>query len=206
MNYFDTRFRYDPGKVGIWKVLCRYLQKFIPRDSRILDFGAGYCYFINNIQAKEKVAVDVSDVVLKYANRSVKAYRGGIDRRFASGHFDAVFSSNVLEHLTHEEIFEALGQIKRVLKKRGTLLLIVPNFRCSYKMYFDDYTHKTVLTDRSLKDMLLVAGFSEIRIVPRFLPFSTESNMKASPVLLKAYLRMPYRPFAGQMMAVAKKP
>jgi hypothetical protein len=30
--------------------------------------------------------------------------------------------------------------------------------------------------------------------------------MKASPVLLKAYLRMPYRPFAGQMMAVAKKP
>jgi hypothetical protein len=63
-----------------------------------------------------------------------------------------------------------------------------------------------VFTDRSLRDVLLAAGFAVGTVIPRFLPFSVESRLPPSPRLLGLYLRLPYRPFAGQMLVVAERP
>lgn len=205
-KYFETRFRYDPKREEIWKVLCKYFQRFIPLDSRVLDFGAGYCYFINNIHAKEKYAVDIEEVVLKYAHDEVKAYVGNLQEvKFEDDYFDIVFSSNTLEHMTIEEILQTLREINRILKKNGTFIILSPNFRYSYKVYFDDYTHKSILTDRSLRDMLLSCGFEIKKIFPKFLPFSVESKLPKSCLLLQLYLKLPWKPFAGQMLIIARK-
>lgn len=85
------------------------------------------------------------------------------------------------------------------------MIILSPNFRYCYRLYFDDYTHKSIITDRSLKDMLLVSGFSIVRMNPKFLPFSTESKLPTSGMLLRLYLKLPYKPFAGQMLVIAKK-
>ena len=38
-------------KNAIWKILCKnFFQKYISKNSSVLDIGAGYCEFINNIQ------------------------------------------------------------------------------------------------------------------------------------------------------------
>ena len=43
-------------KDKIWKVLCpHFFQQFVPKDGVVLDLGAGYCEFINNIQCKKKI-------------------------------------------------------------------------------------------------------------------------------------------------------
>lgn len=150
-KYFETRFRYDPRREEIWKVLCKYFQRFIPPDSRVLDFGAGYCYFINNIIAKEKHAVDIEEIMLGYANDEVEMHVGDLhELKFKDNYFDVVFSSNTLEHLRVEEILCALKEINRILKEDGIFIVLSPNFRYSYKVYFDDYTHKSILTDKSL--------------------------------------------------------
>jgi len=204
--YFRTRFKYHPKKEEIWKVLCKYFQKFIPPDSRILDFGAGYCYFINNITAKEKYAVDIDKVVLEYANDEVITYVGNLQElKFEDNYFDVVFSSNTLEHMTIEEILQTLREINRILKKDGTFIILSPNFRYSYKVYFDDYTHKSILTDKSLRDMLLSCGFEIKKIFPKFLPFSTESKLPKNTWLIRIYLMSPWKPFAGQMLVIARK-
>ncbi len=206
MTYFETRFRYNPEKIGMWKILCEYLQKFVSPTSRILDFGAGYCYFINNIKAKEKHAVDVDKIVTGYANREVKVHVGRLENlKFRGGYFDVVFSSNLLEHLTVEEITRALKEVRKILKENGLFIILVPNFRYSYRNYFDDYTHKTILTDRSLKDMLVGCGFKIQQIFPRFLPFSVESKLPISHLMLRIYLKLPWKPLAGQMLVIAKK-
>ena len=45
-------------KNKIWKVLCpNFFQQFIPVDAVVLDVGAGYCEFINNIRCFKKIAV-----------------------------------------------------------------------------------------------------------------------------------------------------
>ena len=43
----------------IWKIMCTdVFSKYISPDCRVVDIGAGYCEFINNIVAKEKIAID----------------------------------------------------------------------------------------------------------------------------------------------------
>jgi hypothetical protein len=47
----------------IWQVLTgSYFQKWVQPTDAILDVGAGYCEFVNNVQAKEKFALDLNPV------------------------------------------------------------------------------------------------------------------------------------------------
>ena len=204
--YFDTRFKYSLEKDAIWKVLCKYIQQFIPKNSRVLDVGAGYCYFINNIVATEKYALDIDSEVLKYANEDIKVEVSTANNTtFEDNFFDIVFSSNLLEHLSKNEILQTLKEFNRILKDGGIVIIISPNFKYCYRVYFDDFTHKSILTDQSLKDMLMVCGFDIIKIIPKFLPFSAESKVPKASFLIKLYLLSPWKPFAGQMLFVAKK-
>ena len=83
-------------------------------------------------------------------------------------------------------------------------MIIQPNFRYAFREYFDDYTHVQVFTDRGMVDLLAAHGFTAERVIPRFLPFSLKSRRPTWPWLLRLYLRLPWRPFAGQMYIVTK--
>jgi len=204
--YFDTRFKYTSERNEIWKVLCRYLQRFIPESSRVIDIGAGYCYFINNINASEKYALDVDPKVLNYANDDVNKVIGtASDTKFEDDFFDVVFLSNLLEHLSNDEIMQTLGELNRITKEGGVVIIISPNFKYCFRVYFDDFTHKSIITDNSLKDMLHASGFRVEKIMPKFLPFSVESTLPKSSLLVRLYLISPWKPFAGQMLVVARK-
>ena len=86
-------------------------------------------------------------------------------------------------------------------------ILIQPNFRYAFREYFDDYTHRAVFTDVSLPALLRAEGFAVERVEPRFLPYSMQgSRLPVAPWLVRAYLRSPFRPGAGQMLVVAKRP
>jgi protein phosphatase len=77
-----------------------------------------------------------------------------------------------------------------------------PNFRLCAKEYFDDYTHLTPLSDRSLGDLLTVAGFRVVHAEPRFLPLTLKGRGGNLTFLMPWYLRSPWRPLAGQMLFV----
>jgi hypothetical protein len=45
----------------VWKILCNdFFARYIPRESAVLDLGAGWGEFINNIDAAEKYALDLN--------------------------------------------------------------------------------------------------------------------------------------------------
>ena len=50
----------------MWKAICEYLQKFVAPSSTVMDVGAGYCDFINQIQAQTKYAVDTNDKTARW--------------------------------------------------------------------------------------------------------------------------------------------
>jgi len=57
----------------IWKVLCQdFFQKYIKTTDTICDLGAGFCEFINNIKAQNKIAIDVNPESRKYAASDVQ--------------------------------------------------------------------------------------------------------------------------------------
>jgi SAM-dependent methyltransferase len=60
--------------------------------------------------------------------KGITAVTGTIDRLpFADGRFDAVFCSEVLEHLSDEQLTQAMHEITRVLKDDGLLIGTVPH-------------------------------------------------------------------------------
>src|SRR3989344_3828855 len=132
-NYFSTRFQYDRKRDYVWKKITSYLKRYIPEDSVVLDLGAGYCNFVNNIEAKEKHALDIFPDMKKYANVDVishSSYSTGMSS-IKSNHFDVVFASNFFEHLSDDDMSKTISEIRRILKRGGKLIVIQPNFKYS---------------------------------------------------------------------------
>ena len=117
------------------------------------------------------------------------------------------FASNLFEHLTEEELTAVMAEIRRVLRTGGLLILMQPNYRLSYKTYFDDPTHKKVFSDVALTTFLISHGFEIRKAMPRFLPFSLKSRPGLVPLsafVVRAYINSPWKPFAGQMLIVGR--
>jgi SAM-dependent methyltransferase len=205
--YFDSRFTEDPRRDAIWAHIVKYLSRWIPGDAAVLDVGAGYCSFINNVTAERRVAADLYADLHAHAATGVETVRTSATdlRMFRDGDFDVVFASNLLEHLSRTDIDAALAEFRRVLKVGGRIVLVQPNYRLRPAEYFDDYTHLTPLSDRSLPDLLTASGYDVLEVQSRFLPFTMKSRGGALGFLVPLYLRLPIRPLAGQMLVVATR-
>jgi len=186
-------------KLQLWKVLVnQFLQPHISPESVILDIGGGYCEFINHVHGREKYLIDLNPAAVEMADDDVTVLIVDIlDRQarkiaLSNHYFDVIFLSNFLEHLPHKEsLIEVLSFCHDKLNQGGSLLIIQPNFKYSYREYYDFIDHTLAITDRSLQEVLQVIGFQIELIIPKFLPFSTKGR-PSSPWLLSLYLRLPF--------------
>lgn len=208
-QYFQTRLPYDPRRAVVWKEVCRYLEaRYIPADAAVLDIGAGYGEFINQVRARDRHAVDLTNDLAGYFADGVKLHVHSCTSMpsLADASFDIVFASNVIEHLTREEVVTALAEVTRILKPGGKLILVQPNFKYSVGAYFDDYTHLQIYTHVSLADLLAACGFEIVAVQGRFLPLTMKSRLPTHALLVRAYLASPVKPLGAQMLVVAQKP
>jgi SAM-dependent methyltransferase len=207
-EYFSTRYTADPRRRAVWRHVAKYLQRWISPTADVLELGAGYCDFSNAITASSRTAIDLEPGFAKYADAGVVTAVGPCTdlSSFADASFDVVFASNLFEHLERGALLTTLGEIRRVLRGGGRLILVQPNFRLRPHEYFDDYTHVAVFTDRSLPDMLAANGFTREHVEARFLPLTLKSKLSFGHRLVPLYLRLPWRPLAGQMLVIANRP
>lgn len=207
--YHDVHLTEDPNRRVVWGVLNEYLAPWIPADGRVLEIGAGHCEWINGVRAARRVAVDLWPELPKYAAPGVDARV--LDaatqlRSLGAEDFTTVLASNVLEHFDPDTAARVIEDIAGLLVPGGRFIIVQPNFRYAYRRYFDDYTHRSVFTDVSLPALLRSKGLGIERCVPRFLPYSMQgAGGMVRPWLIRAYLRSPIKPRAGQMLIVARK-
>jgi ubiquinone/menaquinone biosynthesis C-methylase UbiE len=207
-SYHETRFAFDERREVLWRALCDYyFNRLIQPDDHVLELGAGYGHFINNIRCARKSAIDQWPGLLRYAKPPVNAAVGSVTELdfVPDSSVDFVFASNLFEHLTQADFSATLEQVKRKLKPNGTLNILQPNYRLAYREYFDDYTHVSVYSDTSLCDFVQANGFKVIESIPGFLPFSIKSSTApVRPWLIHLYLSLPWKPLAKQMLIRAK--
>src|SRR5262245_25627010 len=173
-GYFETRLAPNPSRSKVWAHLCAYLSRWIPADADIPELGAGWCDFANNVHGRRVVALDQDKTVASSAAAHVEPVVGDCTdlSDFSDGTFDVVFASNLVEHLHRPDASRMLGEVRRVLKPTGRLMLMQPNFRLNPGRYFDDFTHVAIFTDQSLPDYLVSEGFTVTDVRAKFLPLT----------------------------------
>jgi ubiquinone/menaquinone biosynthesis C-methylase UbiE len=208
LSYFDSRLKFDKKRQTLWSALWDYSLGRIMKDATtIVELGAGWCDFINNATSARRVAVDLWPGLVDATAPGVEAHVGyAHDLGFLNdGSVDVVFASNLVEHLTHEQFDQMLTEADRILRVGGQVVLIQPNYRLTYKRYFDDFTHVSMWSEVSLSDFLTSRGWQIERAEARYMPFSVKSRLPVSRFLIRCYLASPIKPAAGQMLVVARK-
>jgi hypothetical protein len=206
-GYHETRLAADPRRGKVWQALWTYFfrHRIRPEDC-VLDLGAGYGDFINNVRARRGSRSTSGPDMPSHVEPGVETIVGPSTTLNGSqeGSVDFAFASNLFEHVPQSVLAAVLEQLRTKLSTRGTLTILQPNYRYAYREYFDDYTHVAVYTHASLGDFLRANGWQVLETYPRFLPLSVKSRLPTWPLLVAAYLRSPFKPLGKQMLLVAR--
>lgn len=147
---------------------CEAALGKISDDSWVIDVGASYGFFINQLQAQNKIALDISREYLKQINDGiVKICCDAEDIPIIDDYCDVVICIDVIEHVKNVEALAS--EIRRILKPNGTLILACPweqdlsvydteEYKKKYQKY--KYTHL-----RSIDQETIERNFSDFEIV-----------------------------------------
>jgi SAM-dependent methyltransferase len=209
---YRTRFEGKWGyRVKVWKILTRYFARWVPPLGAVLDLGAGYCEFINNITAARKHAMDLNPETLNLAGPDVKIFQQDCSEPWplAEAELDAVFTSNFLEHLPNKEaVRRTLSNAYYCLKPGGRFIAIGPNIKYTQGAYWDFFDHYVELTELSLSEALSNCGFDIEKQLPRFLPYTMSQGRQYPTWMLRLYLALPaaWPLFGKQFLVIGIKP
>ncbi len=128
----------NTGDMALKRRARRIIEKIDPKPKdKILDVGCGdgfYLHLLFNLKVKnlKLVGVDIDKNALKSARKNLRGKKVKFIQAdllkglpFKSGSFDKIIMSEVCEHLEND--IKGLKEVKRVLKKGGTLVITVPN-------------------------------------------------------------------------------
>jgi len=164
-----------------WARRVKMLSNHLGPGMSVLELGCGAGYFTRELarSGADIVAVDVSPELLEMARAdcSAKNVRYEIQNACALSYpdaaFDSVVGSSVLHHL---EIKEAVREIHRVLKPRGTIYFTEPNMLNPQiaiqknvpwvKRKLGDSPDETAFLRWPLRRLLEATGYHEVRIDP----------------------------------------
>jgi SAM-dependent methyltransferase len=209
------RMRFEPNEAhrrAVWRVLVSdFFSRFISPEFAVLDLGCGYGEFINAVNAKTRLAMDMNPAAKGKLSSDIQFFLQDCAapwRGIQDNSIDVVFTSNFLEHLPDKTaIIKALREINRCLKPGGRFIAMGPNAKYLGGLYWDFWDHQVPITENALAEALLAIGFSLDVCKGRFLPYTMSSGRQYPLILLKLYLILPslWRFFGRQFLIVARK-
>jgi SAM-dependent methyltransferase len=197
-------------RIEVWKILASYFGRWVPPGAAVLDLGAGYCEFINNISADRKYAMDLNPEIVQAAGPNVKIFQQDCSEIWplAEAELDVVFTSNFLEHLPSKEAVRAtLSNAHHCLKPGGRFIAMGPNIKYTQGAYWDFFDHYVELTELSLSEALSNNGFQIEKQMGRFMPYTMSHGRHYPTWLLRMYLAMPaaWPLFGKQFLVIGSK-
>lgn len=195
---------------ALWSVLCQnFFQRYIDRNSILLDLGCGWGEFSNNILARKKYAMDMNPDAAARLSNEVELLLQDCAQPWPldDNSLDVVFTSNFLEHLPQKsEVEKTVAEAKRCLKPGGVLIALGPNVRLLPGAYWDFWDHHVSISDRSLVELLTMNGFGISEQYAAFLPYTMSDGNKPNLSLVKLYLRLRFfwKLFGKQFLVVAR--
>ena len=185
----DPSWEFYPTYIAKLAAVRRWLDA-LPDGTRVLDAGCGEGVLVE--EYAERLRIEGMDP--NYTSERVRI--GSLtDLPYEAGGFDRALCLDVLEHLTFEEQPLALGELYRVLRPGGELLVSVPNLAHLQSRVHFLLLGRLVRTasvqkhpgDRPADDYLQLAQRAGFRLVARSGIFPTV------PILTRFIRRHPQR-------------
>ena len=200
------------ARVQLWRTLCdAFFARYVPPDGTVLDLGAGYCDFINQIRAGRRIAIDLNPETPAAAAPGVEVHSlalPALGTAIPPGSVDLAFASNVFEHLrSPDALLDVLGAVRTALRPGGRLVILQPNVRLVGGRFWDFFDHTLPLTERGMAEAVTLAGFRVTECRARFLPYTTKSRLPQASFLVRLYLAFPPAQWllGKQMLVVAER-
>lgn len=148
--------------IGRWYVtqFVRQAAQQISRDAYLLDAGAGECVYRKFFPHCRYVGLDLAVGEPRWNYRNLDCIASLERLPFADASFDAVLSTQTLEHL--DQPAECVHEIFRVLKPHGRLFLTAPMAHAEHQQPYDFFRY----TSFGLCSLCRRAGFCEIAVRP----------------------------------------
>ena len=137
----------------------------------IVDLGCGQGEIVREFHDNgfpEARGIDISpeQVQIAHANGVERVELGDYRTSLGTEQLDVVTANDFLEHLTVDEVLEALDAVYAALRPDGVFIARTPNlaspFGGGYR--YGDLTHLTSFTARSLRQLGNTAGFDSIEV------------------------------------------
>jgi len=122
------------------EIFFEIAKKYISKDSRVLDIGAGNASFSRICEREDFYLYEgnpstYNSLKSKYKN----VVLGHLPKlSFEDNFFDVIHCSHVVEHLETEVFYQTLVEMDRCLKNNGKLIISAPLF---WKGFYDDLSH-----------------------------------------------------------------
>lgn len=176
---YESQFKENYFTYQVGDILAEKFKSYI-QNKDVLDYGAGAGFFCEQLAqsgASTFTAVEYSSESIKLLNEkfgeelSTGKFRGAytvgelLDK---DKQFDTIFLFEVIEHLTDDMLIEVFDNIKRLLKKDGSLIITTPNEENLEKSYiccpccgkiFHRWQHVRSWSVNSLLDYLDKRGY-----------------------------------------------
>ena len=155
--------------------LDRLIRRWFPADraARIMDLGCGDGMLLRCLQRhgyQHVRGVDTSpEQVALAVSRGTNVVCGDLLdalRQTPAESEDVIVAFDVLEHFRKPELLSIGDEACRALRPGGRLIAHVPNGMAllGAPAFFDDLTHETCFTQISMRQLLSVVGFQDVRI------------------------------------------
>lgn len=149
--------------------LFRHLDHAAP----VLDLGCGQGHFLHFLgQAGFSAAEGIDISAEQIAVATAHGFKAGVADAFEflaahQGHSQMIAALDFVEHFSKPELLRLLPLLHGALRADGLLLLQTPNGQglLPGKIIYGDLTHMTILTPDSLRQLLQLNHFSDIRLL-----------------------------------------
>ena len=156
------------------------ISKIPSNFGKVLDYGCGDQFIREQLEylGADYIGVDADEC--DFENQQLP---------YEDSTFDCVVSLAVIEHLSNPDFY--LKESMRVLRAGGVIYLTTPNWQMDYKNFYNDYTHKSPFTPKSIEMILRASGFRQIQTYPG-LRCKPDWYYKGRFRFLKAYYLLPF--------------
>jgi len=178
-KYYSAFKKGEPReRLGFLHLKLWYNEKYLPllkgrrREAPLLELGCGQGFMLKYLKSAgftNLTGIDISAEQVEIARsngfNAIHANAFSFLKENVN-QFEVIFAIDLIEHFKKEELFELLQLIHQALLPGGLFVIQTPNGEGLMPGYviFGDLTHFTILSPLSLKHILTVTGFAEIRI------------------------------------------